>query len=781
MPLNFVAPIVRVTIGDTDWTDWIAVLRLSETRFDPGAPYLKSGEFQISQTPVPFPLDPNHRGTQQAYWRPWAQPVRIYLEGTLIATLRISKYVWAIENGVGTGQGQLADLLSKADQPTPTTDYGIQPGQPWTDSVVAALESAGLEAPVVPEDPYAETDSTVAPLKRDTSPIVHAAELAGIRGQAMHLTPTEVVAFAPYTRSTPAFALPREGVDTYDYQDDQDTFDQINVSGNQQIESDFEDDGGEAGPRDYDFTRVIRGYLPQTAIEGGFYVPGDPPLYGIIGTERKYKRRNVEGTVITQSAGCLWTNSVTWAGSEEQITVSDEVIVSNYDLKNRLKERIKTVTGAKGAAFPTEFEGNVEVVTLLTVNETWAIDGAKNCVRSYSMIENKQYLVSTPSPGASPWLSHTDLRDYIHTLSGLTTSHVINEEWFTNPQVYSSNPANQPWLHSVLEMDRDSAPPMDSAKGRTKVGPLVVVDTVVESCDGPPQPEGNPPGKKLIDKPFKQEVTGKDAIAPFTSLEISEDRLRNIKESKAYGAFLLALYWSRYYGRFVTLPARIKYWQPAPLATCYIDDQALIIEGRALVWAIGETAQIAFFGNHLGNIPKITLQPTLINADFSGPDLEFLEGVEIERIGIAYVPPSGGPVSPLTTVTATGLPPGLHVALVNINAASPTAPAIWMPTIYGTPTAGHTGNIVVTITPPPTVLDPTPTPTIVTVPVVVSPPAVPVPPPPIVVPELDRGELWWLALAHGNYEADLWQCDRLALEAETENDGLWQLAIAERV
>ncbi len=779
MPLNFVHPDVRVTIGPDDWTDWIVTLRVSEGRFDPQQPYLKTGELEIVPTTKPFPVNPSHR-ENVSYWRPFAQPVKVYLQGDLIATLRIQKYLWKNEGERWTGRADLVDLLAKTDTGSPTNDFNLPIGSSWVESAGLALDSAGIGSGLS-FPPIASNPNAVPSTKRDGSPIQFAAELCGLHGAALCLTPTEQPAIVPYAQSAPAFRLPREGVDEFDFQDDAETYDRAVVSGSRQEAVPRQN---EASEWSFDFTTEQWGWIPTVAISDGKYTDGNgPAVWGLIGTTRNWKEGiSAEGTETTTAAGAIWTNSPTWSGNATQILTEGKTIQNFYDGKGRLIRKVTTSTAAEGALYPAEREGIATEVAYAEIVEDWDIDPFGEYVRQYSKVESKRSLTSRPAEstgaggGGSPDLTHTDLRDYTHTLAPMTATSIVVETWRASTTHISNLPANQPWVHHVSERGEGTAPPMDSEKGRIRRGPLVTVRSMAELVDGPPKPEARPPQRELVDRPFQVEVLAKDAYQPYRTIEVSDDRLSTNLDAQLYGLMLLRLCWGRYYGRFVTLPARRRYWQDLPLATCHIDSQELIIEGRVLAWVRGEPAKIAFFGNHLGDIPKIPYQPLAIDADFSGPALEYLEGTPIEHLGIAVpnLPPAIvlPPTQPPYTVgTVTNLPPGLSVVVVNQNATEPSLPPVWSVEVVGTPSAPFTGETEVVLVPAPQA--PSQPPITVTILIVVIPPPVAVPPPPLEVKATDTGESYWQSIALGDLYPSWLLSEARDTWVDTREEVLW--------
>jgi hypothetical protein len=752
MPLNFVHPDIRVTIGSEDWTDWIVVLRVSEGRFDPQQPYTKTGEFEIVPTTKPFPVNPSHR-ENQAYWRPFAKPVKVYLQGELIATLRIQKYLWKNDGDRWSGRGELVDLLAKSDTGSPTSDFGLPIGSDWTQSVISALESVGIGA--IDGLPIPPINSNAVPsVKRDGSPIQFAAELCGLHGAALCLTPEETPAIVFYAAKDPSFRLPREGVDEFEFQDDAETYDQVVVSGSRQIAKRRDD---ENAAWTFDFPTEQYGWIPTVAIADGKYVDGNgPPVWGLVGTTRNWKNGiDSEGTETTAAAGAIWTHSPIYSGSSTQVLTEGKTILNTYDVKGRLVERITNSTAAEGALYPAEREGISTAIIYAQIVETWDIDPFEECVRLYTKVESKRSLTSVPSSGAgggSPDLTHTDLREYTHTIAPLTTTAIVVESWRPSQSHFSTKASNQPWVHHVVERGEGQSIPLDSEKGRIKRGPLVTIRSDVELVDGPPKPEARPPRREIVDEPFRVAVTAKDASQPYRTLEVGDDRLDTDAEARAYGELLLRLYWSRYYGRFVTLPARRRYWQDLPLQVSHIDTQGLIMEGRVLAWVRGEPAKIAFFGNHLGDIPQVPYQPLAINADFSGPALEYLAGTPIEHLGIIVppLPPSIvlPPTQPPYTVgTVTNLPTGLSVSVVNQNAGQPELPPYWSVAIVGTPAEPYTGTAEIILVPAPEAIAQPPI--TVTIPIVVAPPPEPVPPPPLEFVATEVGQSYWTSIALG--------------------------------
>lgn len=747
MPLNFTHPDIRVTIGPDDWTDWIVVLRVSEGRFDPQQPYTKTGEFEIVPTTKPFPANPSHR-ENKTYWRPFHHPVKIYLQDELIATLRIQKYLWKNDGDRWSGRGELVDLFAKLDTASPTSDFGLPMGSSDLDSANAAIGSRGGSV-----SGGLGSDSNNLPLvKRDDSPAKFAAEIYGFNGMALYVNENEVIGGVSYSSKDPAFRLPREGVDEFEFQDDAETYDQVVVSGSRQK---FQRNTDEQEAWTFDLESQQYGEIPTVAIADGKYVEGNgPSIWGLIGTTRNWKNGiESEGTVTTVAAGALWTNSPLHSGSQTQILSESKTITNNYDGSGRLRGRTTTSEAAEGALYPAEREGRVNVVTFAQISETWQIDPFDEYVKEYRKVESKRALTSVPSNGeGSPELTHTDLREYTHTLTPLTTTSIIVETWRPSNRYFSTKANNQPWIHQTIEYGEGAAAPMDSEKGRIKRGGLKILRSDVELVDGPPKVESRPPRLEVVDEPFKVTVVAKDASQPYRVLEVSDDRIDTDIKARSYGAMLLRIYWGRYYGRFVTLPARIRYWPKKPLECCHIDTQALLMEGRVLAWVRGEPAKIAFFGNHLGDIPQVPYNPLAVNADFSGPALEYLAGTPIEHVGIV-VPPLPPTIAlpptqpPYSVGTVTNLPPGLSVVVVNTNAAEPSLPPYWTIELVGTPTTPSTGTATIVLEPAPQAIGQPPV--TVTLPIVVIPPPDPVPPPPLETTVTEAGQSYWTSIALG--------------------------------
>ncbi|MEM1426178.1 MAG: hypothetical protein AAGF75_06460, partial [Cyanobacteria bacterium P01_H01_bin.130] len=146
-PLNKVTPNVAVWVGDLNVTPWVSTAFFSEPPWNYTEPYAKTGTLELVRTVrllgESFELEANLER-----WRPRQHPVRFYLQGMLVATLRIKSYrVNRSDPDNPVSQIELEDLLAVDNPAAPPTSHGDREDISAWEAVEGVFAASGINAP----------------------------------------------------------------------------------------------------------------------------------------------------------------------------------------------------------------------------------------------------------------------------------------------------------------------------------------------------------------------------------------------------------------------------------------------------------------------------------------------------------------------------------------------------------------------------------------------------------------------------------------------------------
>lgn len=202
MPLNFTPPPFTLTIGGVNFAPLLGELRLQRPKLDIATPYTWTGSFKLFHPSEPrfLPETLDDLSNPANRWSKGLYPVTFAINGTPLATVRITEYSYDEDEGIA--EAQVADLLTFLDSDTPPKSYkdlGLGASANLQSLITSSLTKAGIAAFDI-NLPNFNFDA--APNKGRGSYIRFLQEYLGERGYWLYCDPTETVKVAKYPLET---------------------------------------------------------------------------------------------------------------------------------------------------------------------------------------------------------------------------------------------------------------------------------------------------------------------------------------------------------------------------------------------------------------------------------------------------------------------------------------------------------------------------------------------------------------------------------------------------
>ncbi|MEM9771510.1 MAG: hypothetical protein AAF889_07940 [Cyanobacteria bacterium P01_D01_bin.73] len=594
-PLNKVTPLIEIWVGDLNVTPWVSTAFFSEPQWNYAETYARTGTLELVRTVrqlgESFELEDNLER-----WRPRQQPVKFFLQGALVATLRIKSYrVDRSDPDNPTSQVELEDLLAIDNDAAPPKSYGSGENVSAWEAVQAVFAESGLDAP-----PSFNTSRSydLAPVKLAGPRWGHAAKISGLDRYALYLDADEKPQVAKWpapqeVKSLPTlWSLPRSQVDEFNDIEAEPPPDRITVSGSAARSRKVQD-----SDRDFDFTVSTIGAIPfppknevNADISGG---TSNGTFNDVVETTRKFKSGDTEGTEVKQAAASLFPNIPEEAANTNLVLTNSTVTSRNYNGQGQLTQVITTNSAALGAAYPDEFPGDKRVVMLERTIENWNISAIDDWVTDHTIQKDRRL----PWKASQSYVNEggannpgSQIGDDIWIIAASwVTMEATTETWRKSADVVGGKTSTYGHM-TVRSVRRELA---EAEEDHYKYGPMQSDGGDFEWVDTPPSPSTLPPDRELGDEPFsgKAEVRWIDELPYPKDLTVTEELCNGRGDAEDLAEMLLDQAWARDSGKLISMPLRASYWSPEPFAKVIIDGEVYIQEARTFTYVADATGQ----------------------------------------------------------------------------------------------------------------------------------------------------------------------------------------------
>ncbi|MBD2628493.1 hypothetical protein [Trichormus variabilis] len=604
-PLNFAIPNWQLTIGDWDITHLISQFTLQRPRAEISTPYSWQGSFVLDESLNPDLVTESLDDLiNPQRWATGMHPIRVRIDGKLIATVRIKRYFY--NEDTYTGQAELTDQLGLRDFESPPKDFeglGFQMSQQPIDvnSVVnQLLQLAGL-FPIINIPGYFE----VPPNKFTQSYISLAQQICGERGYWLYCDANELIRSVEYRQRSISFQRSRSQVKLFERQPGLEipaelfrvtgSCEKIAICGsedpivNEEFETDFN---------------------------------GDKALRR---RETVYPFKNGTRKIVVEEAlASIFPN--VYAGNSS-IKTSEITIESIYfNSKGRLIKNEKKTSKLLGVALPDDFPGNLSMINNAQITKEeysnslpGASGGADDGILR-SKITTNSVLFAVDKNTGTPYNSLVPI--YLDGYE-LAVKERIVESWDSNSNFYgvsiggNGSAKCRRFEYKRLIYKRNSLTVNVSITGGISgntgfsyqaLGELVLKSTERKTGQTPPEWPTKEPNTPIDSVIIKGESKLYSATSnPFyeKEFEISCSTLTSDAECQALANLIGKLQHQRYRSRLVTMPPDHEWLDnTTPFSTVNIHNGAFIMDSPVVVLD-NQTMTFSFIGNYLGSIPVI--------------------------------------------------------------------------------------------------------------------------------------------------------------------------------
>jgi hypothetical protein len=607
MPLNFVVPDWQVTIGTDEWdiTYLLQSLVLRRPRVEISTPYSWQGSFAIKEPPhfglLPESLDDLENPQR---WAVGMHPIRIRIEGRQVATLRIKRYFY--DEDLGVGQAELTDQLGLRDFESPPKDFeGLgfrvsRQGVLAYEVVNTLLQKAGLASVANIPGKF-----EVPPNKFNESYVSLAQQICGERGYWLYCDGNEIIQAAKYTPYRDVlFQYSRDQVQDYERQPGLELPAEIvRVNGSCEKIADCESDEPQINEEFATF-------------QGAKVVQRRETIFPPVRTSSKESRR----ILVELALGLAMPDG--FPGNMNLINLEDTTETKFYDSKGRRTKQETRTIKPLGVAMPDFYPKNTapveaEVVTIeesnLLLPGTARVGGFDDGVlrsritvkKSLFPLGNSEsfgarYTLAVKEKVIETWREGTG-KAQLAIGSGIIENRPKCERFEYTRTLYQRDSVE-------VEETITNNGQIESQSKYYKLGDLLLKSTDRQPDQSPPQWTTREPDNPVGSLVIKGEARFSPAtFSPYYEKEFEANcnYLTNDAECQNLAYLLGSLQHQRYRSRMVTAEIPLQWLDnPSPFSRVNIHNGAFVMDSPAILIQDGRCI-FSFIGNYVGAIPVI--------------------------------------------------------------------------------------------------------------------------------------------------------------------------------